>query len=130
MIKKMLNHPIVKYIIVGVLTTGINFTVFVLLKDKMDLTPANFVSIVCAIIFAYFANARFVFHSKAENFLQKLKELVQFFSARLMTMFVELVGVWFLVQILVYNDMVSKIVINIIVLILNYIFSIFIFHKK
>lgn len=128
--KNFLTHHVTKYIIAGILATIVNFGVFAMLRSYMDLTLANFISITSAIIFAYFVNARFVFYSKAQTAVEIIKELSTFFSARLITMLIELVGVWFLVEQIHQNDIFSKIIINIIVLILNYIFSKFIFHKK
>lgn len=125
MFQKIINHHAVRYIFFGVLTTLVNFGVYGLLRavTPLDVTPANFISVTLSIIFAYFVNAKFVFFSTARTVSEVLKELGSFFSARLITMVIELGGVWLLVSVLGYHDMLSKVAINVIVLILNYVFS-------
>lgn len=72
-----------------------------------------------------------MFESKAATFKEKFSEFVKFISARMLTMVVEVGGVWLMVDLLQMNDYVSKFLIQFIVLALNYIFSKFlIFTKK
>ena len=52
-----------------------------------------------------------------------LRPFCKFISARLMTMVIEVGGVWLLVAKLGMNDMVGKFATQFIVLILNYVFS-------
>ena len=49
--------------------------------------------------------------------------LVSFVSARLVTMVIEVGGVWLLVSVMGLNDMIGKFLTQFIVLILNYVFS-------
>lgn len=125
-----MKHRAIKYIFFGVLTTAVNFIVFELLKNQTGVFFANVTSVVTAIIFAYFVNAKFVFYSNANGFKAILHELTQFFSARLITMIIEIGGVALFVSLFKQDATFSKIMINIIVLILNYVFSAVIFKKK
>ncbi|MBS4749975.1 GtrA family protein [Granulicatella sp. zg-ZJ] len=115
----------VKYIFFGALTTGVNFLSLWVFKTYtvLPLILSNFLSIVLSILFAYFVNAKYVFYSKAQTTKQICQELGKFFSARVITIIVELVGVWLLAEVLLYSLMYSKLFVNIIVLILNFIFS-------
>ena len=90
---------------------------------------ANILSITLSIIFAYFVNARYVFHSQAEGLKEILKEFMSFFTARLGTMGIEAGGVIGLAW-LGMPDMLGKAVTQFLVLVLNYIFSKFLVFRK
>lgn len=128
MIKKMLinlfYNRVIRYIFFGGLTTLVNvFSFFVLRRFiHIELNTANVISITLAIIFAYLVNSKYVFES-GKTKLQKFKEFIKFFGARISTMIIEVAGVYILSELLNLNDMFSKIIIQFIVLVLNYIFS-------
>lgn len=92
---------------------------------------ANTISVMAAILFAYFVNSRFVFRSEAENLKQRFGEFTKFVGARLSTMIIEVGGVWLMAEVMHINDLIAKFVIQFIILVLNYIFSKFlVFTKK
>lgn len=126
------QNKIIKYIFFGVLSTLVNFSIFIVLKDSMHVPSfiANVISVTCAILFAYVVNAKYVFQSQTIGLLPTLKELMTFVSARLMTMVIEIFGVGFLAALLTIDDTFSKVIINVIVLLLNYVFSKLIFKQK
>ena len=86
----------------------------------------NIISIILAILFAYVVNSRFVFHDRCETWRDHIPPFLKFISARLVTMVIEVGGVWFLAEILGFRDMFAKFCTQFIVLALNYIFSKFI----
>lgn len=97
----------------------------------MNREVGNTISVVAAILFAYFTNSRFVFESRAETFLGRFREFVKFIGARISTMIIEVGGVWFFAEIVHMNDFIAKIIIQFVVLALNYVFSKFlVFTKK
>lgn len=97
----------------------------------LDFNIANLISIVLSIYFAYFTNSRFVFESRANTFKLRFNEFSKFVSARISTMLVEVGGVWLLVSVVRMNDLVSKILITVLVLVLNYLLSKFlVFENK
>jgi len=122
----------VKYIIIGGCTTAINFIFFALFYNllKFELNISNVTAILLSIIFAFFANKSIVFSSKYESFKKTTEEFIGFIGGRLITMIVEIAGVWLLVSVLTFNEYLSKLFMNIIVLILNYIISKFFVFKK
>lgn len=127
-IKKQLENPkiseIVRYLIVGSLTTFVSFSCYYLLyRTGLNYNIANFISIFSAILFAYVANKLFVFKTKSSSFKKLIYEFLKFLSTRLITMIIEMVGVFLLVDILDINKMYSKVAISILIVILNYIFS-------
>ena len=114
----------VRYVFFGGCTTLVNLISFyVLRKLRVGLNIANVISIILAILFAYVVNSRFVFQDKCQTLADHIRPFCKFISARLMTMVIEVGGVWLLVAKLGMNDMVGKFATQFIVLILNYVFS-------
>ena len=127
------NNPVLKYVFFGGCATLVNLGTYYIIRlvTDIDINVANTISVCIAILFAYFTNSRFVFESKAATFKEKFSEFVKFISARMLTMVVEVGGVWLMVDFLKINDYISKFLIQFIVLALNYVFSKFlIFTKK
>lgn len=57
---------------------------------------ANIITDILAILFAYVVNSRFVFHDHCETWRDHIRPFLKFISARLVTMVIEVGGVWFL----------------------------------
>lgn len=124
LIKKLYASSMVRYVFFGGCTTLVNLISFyVLRKLRVGLNIANVISIILAILFAYVVNSRFVFQDKCQTLADHIRPFCKFISARLMTMVIEVGGVWLLVAKLGMNDMVGKFATQFIVLILNYVFS-------
>jgi len=127
------NNPVLKYIFFGGCATLVNLGSYYVIRlvTDIEINTANTISVCIAILFAYFTNSKFVFESKAVLLKDKFSEFVKFVSARLVTMVIEVWGVWLMVDWLRMNDYLAKFLIQFIVLALNYIFSKFlIFTKK
>ena len=124
LIKKLYASSVVRYVFFGGCTTLVNLISFyVLRKLRVGLNIANVISIILAILFAYVVNSRFVFQDKCQTLADHIRPFCKFISARLMTLVIEVGGVWLLVAKLGMNDMVGKFATQFIVLILNYVFS-------
>lgn len=127
-------EKVVNYIIVGILTTVVSLATYYICvvtflnpNRAIELQIANIMSWIFAVIFAYFANRKFVFKSKTET---KLKEFFKFCLARVSTLLIDMSIMFCLVTLLNINDKISKLIVQIVVVILNYIFSkIFVFKK-
>ena len=132
-------EEIINYLIVGVLTTivslvvkwGLLFTVLYP-KNSVQLQVAVVISWIAAVVFAYITNRIFVFKSKSKKIL---KEIMSFFGARLLTLGLEMIIMWFFVTFLKLNSdlwvLMWTMVAQILVIIFNYIFSkLFVFKKK
>ena len=86
---------------------------------------------VVAVLFAYWTNRTFVFKSKIKDKAGIFKEFITFVSARVVTGIMELVIMFVMVDMLQIDDMISKFVCNVVVIVSNYIFSkLWIFKKK
>lgn len=116
------NKEIIMYLIFGVLTTVVNIVVYYLFSNiiQMNYLFSNAMAWFLSVLFAYITNRKYVFNS---NSAQIFKEALSFFSSRLATGLLDMFLMWFLVNFNLLNDVISKIVVNIIVVILNYILS-------
>ena len=121
------------YLFVGVATTVVNYVVYYLATRllSMGVMAGTWTAWVAAVAFGYVANKAFVFHTHCDGALALLREALGFFSMRLVSLGMETVLMYLTVTVLGLNDLVMKLVINIVVIILNYVFSkLFIFKKK
>ena len=118
---------LITYIIVGGLTTLVNFVVyFACTSANLHYLLANVISWVVAVLFAYFANRKYVFKSEANS--QKT-EFIQFVSLRAVTLIVESVLLFIFVQMLLINENIAKIVVSVVTVIGNYVFCKFLIFK-
>lgn len=121
------------YIVFGVLTTAINIIAFFVCSRLMNLglIPSNVIAWILSVLFAFVTNKIYVFNSKNYNFSVVLRELIDFVISRGATGILDLGLMYLFVSIIGIEDMISKIVINIIVIILNYILSkLYVFKNK
>ncbi len=131
-IKKLFANETIRYIFFGGCTTLVNLVSYAILRSilQIDMTVANIISIALAILFAYVVNKVYVFESRTQGIKEMFKEASQFVGMRLGTMFIEVVGMIFLSCIWGIQDMIAKILIQVVVLLLNYVFSkVFVFNK-
>ena len=126
------NNAILRYIFLGGCATLVNLGCYYILRmtTNLNLNVANVLSVAAAMMFAYFTNSRFVFESDANTCKEKFNEFVKFISARLLTMVIEVGGVWLMADVMHMNDYIAKFIIQFIVLVLNYILSKFLVFRK
>ena len=129
--KKFLQSQAVRYIFFGGCSTLVNLGAYYILTRLlgMDITAANTAAILIAILFAYVVNKLFVFEHRTESFAALAKEAGSFIGMRLGTMVVEVLGVILLSCIWGMNDMVAKLLIQVVIMILNYLISRFVVFK-
>lgn len=138
---------LISYVFFGALTTVVSLVSFkiadVILGEKLYLI-SNIISWVLAVLFAYITNKLWVFESKSWKRQVIIKEIAGFFSARLFSFGVEELGLWIAILLChmgkmsvtvfginINGNMIAKLVMQIVVLVLNYVFSKFlIFAKK
>ena len=141
LIKKLANKETFLYLVFGVLATVLNIVLFYLFVNiwKLPTGAGNILDTIICILFQYFTNRIWVFESNSKG-KQAIKEFIQFILARGITAIIDqifvVVGVDFFVAKYIshsHQRMFSvgiKIISNIIVIVLNYIFSkLFVFKK-
>ena len=121
------------YGVFGVGATVINIVSYRVLANtfgKKYFLIANIIAWILAFIFAFITNKLFVFESRSWETQIAMKEFVGFLSARLATGILDTVLMWFFVGVISLDDTLSKIIINLLVIIINYIGSKFFIFKK
>ncbi|MBC1455699.1 cell wall teichoic acid glycosylation protein GtcA [Listeria welshimeri] len=124
-------HSILMYLIMGGFTTLINIVTFWLCTDLLnwDYRIANTIAWVASVLFAYFSNKKYVFESYTPTWKEKAREVSSFFGFRFLTYIVDFLVMILLISGLEINELWAKIWTNIIVLVLNYVFSKWIIFK-
>ena len=128
------HKEIINYLIFGVLTTVVSLAVYygltltILDPNKaIELQIANVLSWLAAVTFAYFTNRKWVFENKEKA---NLKEASKFYLSRVSTLLIDMALMFIFVTKLGVNDKIMKIVVQVIVTVLNYIFSKFIVFRE
>lgn len=123
------EKEVVMYVIFGVLTTAVNFVTYLLFARVLNIhyLISNVLAWFLSVLFAYITNKIWVFESKNPNIL---KEMSLFFGGRIFSGVVDTALMYLLIDVLVVSDVISKIIIQVIVVILNYVISKLIVFKK
>ena len=132
------HREILVYLIVGVMTTVFAWAVRFLWNivfyagtahpRPVQTTILTIVEFIAGVSFAYPTNRKWVFRSTNPNIL---KEAAGFVSARLTTLVIQMLLNLAIINLLHVNFYVATVVIGIIVVILNYVFSkLLVFRKK
>ena len=163
--KKALSREVVTYLVFGVLTTFVGWAVYfaIMLGGRAMLsipnedttsgayiglyTAAQLIQWVCAVLFAFFTNRKWVF-TEADKSKKILPQLLTFSGGRVITLgldyVITLVGAMALTALLPalnsvsiigitlnFNEVAAKVAAAFVVIVCNYIFSkIFVFKKK
>lgn len=132
LIYKFINRETVSYLIFGVLTTIINIAVYRLSTIVgIAYWIANIVAWIAGVIFAFVTNKLFVFESRSLQPVVVLKEAVSFTTARLLSGVFDMAFMVVAIEMIGMDDFYAKIISNIFVIILNYIFSkLFVFKNS
>lgn len=152
------HREIILYIIFGALTTLVSIATYFIVRsifpdeqsapeflkwtyrlsfgegDSSTVLP-NVISWIVSVTFAFITNRIWVFNSKVKGIGRILVQAGSFYAARLFTLFVDIAIMYLLVNLPNiengFYELCIKVFSNIVVLILNYVFSkLFIFKKK
>jgi len=123
---------VILYLIFGVLATAVNIIAFWLCNDiiNIDYKVSNIIAWIFAVIFAFVTNKIIVFESTNKSKKETTREAISFFIARLISLVADMIIMIIMIDVLKINSIVAKVVANIVVVIINYIFSKFIIFKK
>ena len=122
-------EEIINYLIFGVLTTLVSILSYAFFTRlvNFDYVISNILSWILSVTFAFFTNQKYVFKTSSSN---KIKDMFKFYLSRLTSLGIELITMYILVTLLSLNDMISKIIVQFVVIVLNYVFSkLFVFKK-
>ena len=130
-LKKVMTKEVILYILFGLLTTIVNWVLFYILNDKLGWNEnvANIISIIAAVLVAYVTNKDLVFHSEAKGFKEKFIEFWKFIAGRAATMVLEW-GIAALLFLTPIPKLITKMIVTVIIVILNFFISKFAFKKN
>lgn len=146
---KLFNREVLSYLLFGALTTVVSVATF-WLPDRLFAAvgypgvvhyltsssknyaymEANVISWICAVAFAFVTNKLFVFESRSKQRGVVLRELASFVGGRLTTLFVDLGLMFVLVTLAGMREIFAKILVQFIIVLLNYIISKWIVFRR
>lgn len=128
---------LILYILFGGMTTILNWIVYAIgVKLQFGITISNILAWSIAVFFAFITNKLFVFESKILKLRVIFNEFIKFVGARILTGVIEIGGLPLLYylgmnqQLFGIDGFIAKIMISIIVMVLNYVFSQVLVFKK
>ena len=129
---KIMNREVISYLIFGVLTTLVNWAVYgIMLRAGIDYRVANAAAWAVSVLFAFLVNKLYVFQSRSWGLGFVTRELGAFVACRGASGIMEMVFMILMVSWLRMDKYVSKVIVSVIVVIANYVFSkLFIFRKS
>ena len=121
-------REIIVYLIVGVLTTVVSLVSYYLLRIIINnYQVCTVLSWICAVLFAYITNRKFVFESKNNDII---KEFSSFVGSRIFTLFFEMFFMFVTVKLIRINDRIAKLVVQVFITVFNYLLSKLLVFKK
>lgn len=126
-------YDLILYLVFGVLTTGVNYIVYLPCYNLLGLSASvsNAIAWVVSVAFAFVTNKPFVFRSYDWSAKVVLPELVKFLGCRIGSGVLETAILFVTVDLLKWDGNLWKIVTSVLVVILNYVGSkLLVFRKK
>ena len=122
MVIMKLDRELILYVVFGVLTTVVNFVTYFIFARLFGLNYliSNILAWFFAVLFAYITNRIWVFESKSSNIL---KEVLLFYGGRIFSGVVDNGLMYIFIELLGIGDFTAKVIIQVIVVVLNYVFS-------
>lgn len=126
------HWDIVTYLFFGVLTTVVNYAVYLPCYNLLGLsaTISNIIAWVVAVAFAYLTNKPWVFKSHDWSMKVVLPELTKFVSCRLGSLLLESAAIFVFVDLMGFDGNIFKIITSVFVVIINYIGSKLLVFRK
>ena len=126
------HYDILAYLFFGVLTTAVNYIVYLPCYNLLHISAAvsNVIAWVAAVIFAYLTNKPFVFKSHDWSVKTVVPELTKFVGSRVVSGAMETAIIFVTVDLLLWNGNIMKLLTSVLVVILNYVASKLIVFRK
>jgi len=118
-------REVILYIVFGGLTTLINLLVYNTMYYYIESSNllSTIVAWILSVLTAFLTNKQIVFRSSSWNLEILWKEGVKFFECRIGTGILEIIFMYITVDILRWSGFIMKLIVNVIVIILNYVAS-------
>jgi len=130
-IRRLLESETVRYAAAGAATTLVNFAAFALLNlTPLHYLAANLLSFLLAVTFAFWAHERFVFRIRSGSWKAVARRGLKFLVMRAASGLMDTGLMALLVGALALDALWSKIAVNSLVIVVNYVVSKFHIFKK
>ena len=125
------HESVMLYLIVGAMTTAVSviaqyIPAFMGLPTEVNTA----ISWICAVTFAFFTNKAWVFKNDSKEKSDWIKQASSFYGARLVTLLMEIGFMSLTVRVLHQNEYIMKLIAQVFILVLNYLFSKFVIFRK
>jgi putative flippase GtrA len=92
--EKLVNRETISYIIVGVLTTAVNWAVYSVCYNQLHIPNlvSTWIAWFLSVAFAFVPNRKLVFNSKNKGAAAVLREVLAFFGSRIFTQLIDTLG--------------------------------------
>ena len=124
-----IDRELVLYVVFGAFTFFVNLISYFFFANLLGINylVSNAIAWFLSVLFAYVTNRTWVFECKSPNIL---KEMSLFFGGRIFSGVVDMFLMYAFIDLIAFDSSISKIVVQIIVIVLNYIFSKLIVFKN
>ncbi len=126
-------RELISYVFFGGLTTIVSFGSYFLLNKLLGVhyLIAQVISWILSVAFAYVTNKRYVFADNSSGKTTLIKQIVQFYGARIFSFLVETMLLTLMVDLLKQGEGLSKIIVSVVTVVLNYFTSkLIVFRRK
>lgn len=123
---------VIRYLIIGVLTTIFSLLIYYLFSRgiNLDYKISIILSWFMTVIFAFFSNKVVVFKSRTNYIKDFLFEIVNFFKYRILSLLIDFFIMIILIEIININDLIAKVIVQVVIIIVNYVFSKFLVFNQ
>jgi putative flippase GtrA len=131
--KNKTYREILLYVFWGAITTIINVAVYSLcrINNFFSVQVSTAIAWFISVFVAFVSNKFFVFNSKDKSTAVFIRELCLFYVSRILSGLLDIALMTVAVYFSVFSEKISKLLINIVIIVINYIFSkIMIFRIK
>lgn len=116
------------YLFFGTITTLINILVYqALINFNIDYLFSNIIAWVISVFIAFIFNIKYIFEN-VEN--KMIREFINFYFSRVFTLIIDMILMYIGVSLLLLDSLLVKIVVNILIIGINYVIAKFIIFKK
>lgn len=117
------RQEVLRYLFFGVLTTAVNYLVYLPCYHLLNCSAAasNGIAWATAVIFAYLTNKPLVYKSRDWSAKTVIPELIRFAGVRAVSGLLETLIIFITVDLMSWNGTAMKLVTGILVVVLNYV---------
>jgi len=132
LINLIFNREMILYMVFGAGTTAVDFVTYWFCSTVLGVpnVPSTVIALFFSILFAFLTNRKWVFQEHEEGTRAFFVQMAAFYAARLFSGLVSVVFMWWTVDVMHWNNLAMKLLVNIVVIIMNYVASKFLIFRK